>query len=78
MTLLHLDDLQAIAREVIGDPDIVLTGEMSAMDVPGWDSLHHTLISIEIGGWVGRDIEAQDLAKAPTFRDLLDFVNRPA
>lgn len=78
MNLFRLDDLQAIAREVIGDRAIVLTGDMSAMDVPGWDSLHHTIISIEIGGWAGRDIDARELAKAPTFKDLIDYVNRAA
>lgn len=33
--------LTAVFREVFEDPDIQLTGEMTADDVEGWDSLSH-------------------------------------
>ncbi len=75
MTGFTIEDLQEIAQEVIGDRDIALSSEMTAMDVPGWDSLCHTLISIEIGGQVGREIDAQSLAAAANFGELVDLVN---
>ena len=50
MAQFTLADLQAIAREVIGDREIELAPGMSANDVPGWDSLNHTLIAVEIEG----------------------------
>lgn len=69
-----LADLQAIAREVIGDREIVLAPEMAAADVPGWDSLNHTLISVEIEGQTGTEVDAQELAQCPTFGDLVALV----
>lgn len=32
---------QQIFREVLNSPDLVLTNELTAPDVPGWDSLNH-------------------------------------
>jgi acyl carrier protein len=75
MSAFTIEDLQEIAQEVIGDRDVTLSPEMTAMDVPGWDSLSHTLISIEIGGRTGRDIDAQSLAEAANFGELVDRVN---
>ena len=76
MVTFTIDDLQAIARDVIGDCDIVLTQNMTAADVPGWDSLNHTLVSIEISALIGHEVDAQELAQALTFGDLVDHVTR--
>jgi acyl carrier protein len=70
-----IQDLQAIAREVIGDRDIVLTPDMTAADVPGWDSLNHTLIAMEIGAHLDREVDAEKLAQQPTFGALIDHIN---
>jgi acyl carrier protein len=71
-TLQHLQD---IARDVIGDTDITLSPSMSANDVPGWDSLNHTLIAMEIAGRFTPDVDAQQLGRLATFGDLVEFVN---
>jgi acyl carrier protein len=41
--------LQEIFRQVFDDPEVVLTDEMSAGDVDGWDSMSHIdlLIAVE-------------------------------
>jgi acyl carrier protein len=70
-----LDDLQKIAREIIGDRDIVLAPQMSADDVPGWDSLNHTLITLEIAGRFGANVEAPELGGIPTFGEVVTFIN---
>ncbi len=70
-----IQELQAIAREVIGDRDIELAPEMTAADVPGWDSLNHTLITMEISAHVGREVDAEKLAQQPTFGALVEQVN---
>ena len=49
---------------------------MSAEDVPGWDSLNHTLIALEISGQFGTQVDAQDLGKIPTFGDVIVFINQ--
>ena len=72
---LTIDDLTRIARETIGDHRITLTPEMAAVDVPGWDSLNHTLITLEIGADQGLEIEPRTLAKAVNFAELIVIVN---
>jgi acyl carrier protein len=71
-TIQHLQD---IARDVIGDTDITLSPSMSANDVPGWDSLNHTLIAMEIAGRFTPHVDAQQLGSLATFGDLVEFVN---
>ncbi len=73
-----LADLTEIARETIGDGKLVLSGTMAAADVPGWDSLNHTLITLEIGALMGVEIEPPTLAGAQDFAELVDLVNGAA
>jgi acyl carrier protein len=69
-----LAELQAIAREVIGDRDILLEPTMAAADVPGWDSLNHTLICLEVEARSGTEVDAEELAGCPDFAALVAFV----
>lgn len=69
-----IEHLQALAREVIGDREIVLAPGMSAADVPGWDSLNHTLITVEIAARAEAPVEADELAALATFGELVAFV----
>lgn len=78
MSEFTLQDLAAIAREVIGGRHLELRSEMSAKDVPGWDSLNHTLIVIEIGERRGLQLSARELAEMKNFGELLEFVNARA
>jgi acyl carrier protein len=75
MATFTIQHLQDIAREIIGDGDIVLSPSMSASDVPGWDSLNHTLIAMEIAGRFTPQVDAQQLGRLATFGDVVDFVN---
>ena len=49
MTDTTTERLQRVFREVLGDPDLVLRDDLTAADVPGWDSLAHVglMFSIE-------------------------------
>lgn len=40
--------LQAIFRLVFDEPDLVLRPEMTAADVPGWDSLAHINLIVAV------------------------------
>jgi acyl carrier protein len=53
---------------------LVLRGDQSAADVPGWDSLNHTLISVEIEARAEADVDSQMLAEQPNFGALVEFV----
>ena len=70
-----IQDLQDIARDIIGDDEIALSRSMNANDVPGWDSLNNTLIAMEIAGRFAAQVDAPQLGRLETFGDLVDFVN---
>ncbi len=70
-----IDDLTRIARESIGDPRLVLGEQMSAADVPGWDSLNHTIITMTIGAEYGVELRPKRLGEARTFSELVAMVN---
>lgn len=76
MSAFTLGDLQEIARDIIGDDDIFLAPEMCAQDVPGWDSLSHTIISVEIAARTGHEMDAQVLAQFDNFGDMVGYVNK--
>jgi acyl carrier protein len=69
-----LEHLQALAREVIGDRRLVLRADQSAADVPGWDSLNHTLITLEIEAAAGAQVDAPMLAACADFGALVALV----
>ncbi len=71
-----LDDLTRIARESIGDPRLTLGEGMSAGDVPGWDSLNHTIITMAIGAEYGVDLQPRALGEAGDFGQVVALVNK--
>jgi acyl carrier protein len=71
-----IEDLTRIAREAIGDRRIQLTPAMAAKDVPGWDSLNHTVISMTIASEFGVDLTPKQLGEAETFGAVIELVNR--
>lgn len=70
-----LSDLEQIARDALGDASIKLRADASASSVPGWDSLQHTLIVLEINRRAGISLEPSEAADAKTFGALIDLVN---
>jgi acyl carrier protein len=42
------NDVQQVFRDVFGEDQIVLTDDMTADDIPGWDSLGHLNLIIAI------------------------------
>lgn len=43
-----IKDVTEIYRRVLKDPELELTPETTADDVPGWDSLNHTILMAEV------------------------------
>lgn len=70
-----LDDLQAIARDVIEDDEIELKDDQLPADIPGWDSLRHTLIVLEINASVGCDLSGSETHALGDFGELVRYVN---
>ena len=44
----HLDKLTSIFKILFNRPDLELNDELSAKDVPGWDSFNHVNLIINI------------------------------
>ncbi len=71
-----IEDLGRIAREEIGNPRLTLREDMSADDVPVWDSLNHTIITMAIGAEYGVELAPKRLGQARTFGELVALVNQ--
>jgi acyl carrier protein len=74
MTTFSLLDLQAIARDVIADPSITIRPDGVAQDVPGWDSLNHTLIIMDVNEKCGIELAPNRAARARDFAHLLRMI----
>jgi acyl carrier protein len=60
-------------REETENPDLVLREAMVANDVPGWDSLAHVRIVMNLEARTGAEIEISDTYKAATLGGLCDI-----
>lgn len=65
------DALTAIFRDVFDDPDLVLVPELSADDVPGWDSFNHINIVVASEMRFGVSFSSSELED---LRNVGDFV----
>lgn len=70
-----IDELQRVAREVIGDPGLVIEGSMDAASVPGWDSLNHTLIVLELARQHDIELEPSATGDCADFDELIELLN---
>jgi acyl carrier protein len=67
-------EMQAAVREETSDPTVELRPGIRADDIPGWDSLAHVRIVMNIEARVGAEIEISDTYKAATVDDLCRIV----
>jgi acyl carrier protein len=70
-----LAQLTDIVREVLEDDDIVLRPDMTAEDVPGWDSMAHinVIVAAEIQfGIKFRAAETEELRDIGGFVELIE------
>ncbi len=63
-------------REETDNPQAVVEPAMTANDIPGWDSLAHVRIVMNMEARTGAVIEMSDTYKAATVGDLCDIVMR--
>ena len=69
-----IDGINTIFREVFDDDGLVVTPEMAAVDIKGWDSLSHIrlIVAHEIKfGVKFKTTELSDLKNVGNFIDLL-------
>ena len=59
-------------REETENPSLTLRPDMAANDVPGWDSLAHARIVMNLEARTGAEIEISDTYKAANLAALCD------
>ncbi len=69
-----MEALAAAIREETDNPGARIAPEMTASDVPGWDSLAHARIVMNVEARTGATIELSDTYKAATIGQLADIV----
>lgn len=69
-----LERVQSIASSILGLPGLDLREEMTARDVPGWDSLTHVQIIIGVEQAFGIRMTATEVAQLENAGSLVDVV----
>ena len=68
------DKLTGIFRDVLMRDDLVLTPELTAKDVPGWDSFRQIEIIISVEDTFGIKLHPRDLDRLNAVGDLANIV----
>ena len=68
--------LVAAVREETDNLEVSVEPGMTANDIPGWDSLAHARIIMNIEARTGAEIEMSDTYRTATVDDLCDLVMR--
>lgn len=63
--------LEPTLRDVLNRPTLVVTPELSAGDVPGWDSFKQVSIFLAIEDQYGFEFAAEDLESVKTVGDFV-------
>lgn len=69
-----LHALALAIREETGNPDVAVEPAMTANDIPGWDSLAHVRIVMNVEARTGAVVEMSDTYKAANVGDLCRIV----
>lgn len=68
--------LTEIFRGLFGLPSLVLRDELTARDVPGWDSLNHVSLMVEVEGAFGVRFSSDEIAALQCVGDLKALIER--
>ena len=71
-----IEPLTRIFREVFDDEDVILTREMTADDVDGWDSLSHVNLIVTIETRFKIKFTQKELLTFRNVGDLMDNIQR--
>lgn len=66
-----IDSITPVFRDVFDDPTLILTEELSANDVPNWDSLNHITLIVELEALTGIALSTDELVN---LQNVGDFV----
>ena len=66
--------LTPVFRKVFSDNSLVVTDELSALDVENWDSLSHMLLISEVETEFAIKFKLKDLNKMANVRDMIEII----
>lgn len=67
--------LQGIFKKVL-DADVSITSELSAADVPAWDSLNHIRLMVAVQKAFGVKFTAAEVGNLKTVGELMTLIER--
>lgn len=71
-----MEGVTEVFRATLGDESIVLSPEMTADDIAGWDSISHITLIYAIEDEFGMKFSTRDLESLTCVGDLLEIVAR--
>jgi acyl carrier protein len=66
--------LQDVFRRVLNQPNLVLTRQLTAADVKGWDSLKHVELIVSVEGVFGIRFKTAEVGSLNNVGELIDKV----
>lgn len=70
------EKLTTVFHDVFGDDEIVLTPELTAKEVDGWDSLTHVRLMLTVERAFSIKITASEIGRLNSVGDLADLISR--
>ena len=67
---------QDVFRQVFDDPDIVLRDEMTADDIPGWDSLTHITLCLAFEQEFQVSFEVSEIESMLSYTDFVEVLEK--
>jgi acyl carrier protein len=74
MAEFSVEAFHKLLADVLRKRNFIFRQDMSAKDVPGWDSMNHIFIIMEINKVTGLDLSPEDTAKLPSLGALHDAI----
>lgn len=68
--------VESIFRDVFDDPRLTLRDDMTAADIPDWDSLNHINLIVGIESEFGIELDGEEIAALACVGDLFALLER--
>jgi acyl carrier protein len=68
--------LEELFQNVLDDEELVITDQMTATDIPGWDSVAHVNLMFSIEQAFGVQFHGNQLAEFANIGELKEFLAR--
>jgi len=69
-----IEQLTPAFRKIFNAPELVITDEMTANDVEGWDSLSHMLLIADVEAAFSIKFKLKELNKMRNVGDMIDVI----